>query len=742
MKLKFDPSLTYQHEAVSAVTDLFLGQATGQVSFSVPHYSDGEEPCPCANRLALGQEQLLANLQAVQFRGGLSQDSVLSKEDLNFDVEMETGTGKTYVYLRTIYELNRKYGFSKFIIVVPGIAVKESVHKFFTMTRAHFKGLYNITAESFVYDSGKLEQVRSYAAGDGIQIMIINIDAFRKSFHDPEKESKANLIHRANEKLNGRKPMELIRGTRPIVIIDEPQSVDHTLKAKEAIRSLAPLCILRYSATHREKHHLVYQLSAAQAFELGLVKQIEVAGFRAAFSDSVFLKLLGTEHTKTSIVAQVEAEVRRKQQVMRKVLSVKPGDCLGDRCLTNLSRYSGYVVETICCKPGEESVTFFNREEILTCGQSVGGADLQRKRLQIRRTVQEHLEKELRLHSIGVKVLSLFFIDRVSNYRDYDSAGYPQKGIYAIIFEEEYEKLIQNPKFRPLLNLEGISPIAPEVHNGYFAQDRKGCLKDTAGNTAEDEDVYGLIMREKERLLSFDTKLRFIFSHSALREGWDSPNVFQICTLNETCSNIKKRQEIGRGMRLCVNQNGDRVRGNDINVLTVMANESYEEFAAALQNEIAADELPTSGFFVKNAGDRLFVPQMPKGKGTEEKPGSSGIESVYFDTEQFVQNCIKEFQAKLSANLGGILYQKGRLDLSDWKIRTENTEVLQKESFAQTLPDILSFLQEKTNLTRRTIVRVLVGSNTLHLFQNNPFAYMDAAANLMADCMSRSLFTV
>nr|WP_243687937.1 DEAD/DEAH box helicase family protein [Methanobacterium formicicum] len=459
-------------------------------------------------------------------------------------MKWKPGTGKTYVYLKTVFELNKKYGFTKFIIVVPSIAIKEGVYKAIQMTRDHFKGLYdNVIYDSFIYDSQKLEQVRNFAVNSNIQIMIINIDAFRRSFTDPTKETKANIIHRENDKLSGMKPIELIQETNPIVIIDEPQSTSATVKAKEAIASLNPLCTLQYSATHKEIHNLVYKLDAIDAYDKGLVKQIEVASFESAdYHNKAYLKLVSVDNKKSPITAKIEIDSFNKGKTKRKTVTVKQGDDLSSRKLGNREIYEGYVVNEIYCEEGNEYVDFTNREDVLAIGKPVGDIDdLLIKRQQIRKTIEEHLNKELKLNPLGIKVLSLFFIDKVANYRYYDEEGNPQKGIYAEIFEEEYKKVISKQKYSTLLKEIDLETPADGVHNGYFSQDKKGVLKDTRGNTLADDDTYSLIMKDKEKLLSFDSKLRFIFSHSALREGWDNPNVFQICTLNETRSTIKKK---------------------------------------------------------------------------------------------------------------------------------------------------------------------------------------------------------
>lgn len=633
MKIQFDSNLAYQQQAVEAILGVFEGQETTQTTFTVTSkpvfngHGQGDLLQTAAaseygigNRLMLLEDELLDNVRRVQLNNGLKQSSQLDKQALNFTVEMETGTGKTYVYLRTIFEMNRRYGFTKFIIVVPSLAIKEGVYKSLQITNAHFKGLFqNIRYDYFVYDSQKREQVRSFATSDYVQIMVINIDAFRKSFTDPDKETKANLIHRADDRLNGQRPIEFIRDTCPIVIIDEPQSVDTTAKAKEAIASLNPLCTLRYSATHVDKHHMLYKLDAIDAYEQKLVKQIEVKSIHVQDGhNNAYIKLLAVDNRKSPITATVELDVLQKGGgIKRTSKKVRSGDDLFQHS-AGRDLYDGYIINDIVCTPGSEYIDFTSKPDIINLGQAVGDVDEDsRKRLQIRQTIEKHLERELFLNPQGIKVLSLFFIDRVANYRSYDAAGNAIQGKYAQWFEAEYNALVAKPKYRSLFGEIDPTVDVALVHDGYFSADKrkKGDpdnlirFKDSSGTTADDENTYNLIMKDKEKLLSFDSKLRFIFSHSALREGWDNPNVFQICTLNETPSTIKKRQEIGRGLRLAVNQQGERIRGFAVNTLTVMANESYEEFAEKLQKEIEEDEGIRFGFIEKHLFANIVVMQ-------------------------------------------------------------------------------------------------------------------------------------
>lgn len=839
MKLKFNSELEYQKQAVSSVVDLFLGQTPKQSNFTVSHINEQigiyDTENGVGNKLELDEEDILKNLKDIQLRNGIAQTNSLKKGKYDFDIEMETGTGKTYVYLRSIFELNKNYGFTKFIIVVPSIAIKEGVYKSLQITEEHFKGLYDNTIyEYFIYDSQKLEQVRNFAVSDNIQIMVINIDAFRKSFDDPEKENKANIIHRVNDKLNGMKPIELIRETNPFVIIDEPQSVDTTPKSTEAIASLNPLCTLRYSATHVEKHILLYKLDAVDAYEMELVKQIEVAGFESVnYHNKAYLKLVSVNNKKSPITAKIEIDVQEKGKVVRREVNVKQGDNLYDKS-KGREVYEGYIINDIYCEPGNEYVDFTSEPDILRIGKAVGDIDdIAIKEQQIKKTIEEHLNKELILNKKGIKVLSLFFIDKVANYKYYDENGNPQKGIYAKLFEKNYNELIHKPKYNTLFKDIDLDTEAQYVHKGYFAIDKKAkkvndseeIFKDTKGNTLDDEDAYNLIMKDKERLLSFDSKLRFIFSHSALREGWDNPNVFQICTLNETKSEVKKRQEIGRGLRICVDQNGERIHGFEVNTLTVMANESYEEFAKGLQSEIEEEsgvkfgviekhtyanistkqkdgtfqylgmeasekiysffeeknyidnngkvtdklkialknnifEVPaeyevnksqitaltkkiSGNLNIKNNNDKREVKLNKKVYLSEEfkslwdKIKYKTTYSVEFDTEELIEKCCEEIINNLSVESAKLIYTKAVLDISEGGVETKEKDrsAVLATNTQETLPDIISFLQNKTNLTRKTIVDILIRSKTLHLFKKNPQKYMDEVGKIIESKM-------
>ncbi len=575
MKLKFK-NQAFQTDAVNSVVDLFTGQDKRQSTFNVDHgtqISLLQNDFGIGNALLLDDTALLANMHEVQKRSNLPLTDDLAEK--RFCIEMETGTGKTYVYTKTIFELHKRYGFTKFIIVVPSVAIREGVYKSFEITKEHFAVQYdNVPCRYFIYNSAKLSDVRQFATAANIEIMIINIDAFKKA---------ENIINQAQDKLNGETAMRYIQDTNPIVIIDEPQSVDNTPKAKEAIDSLHPLCVLRYSATHREKINLLYRLTPVDAYQMGLVKQICVSSNQVAGSfNKPYIRLISVSN-ENGFKAKIEMDVQGKNgKVARKALTVKPGADLyllsGEREL-----YDGYAIAGIDCTPGFESIEFIS-SETLQVGHAIGDIDENIiKRAQIRRTIEAHLEKELRYTGMGIKVLSLFFIDEVKKYRTMEG----EKGVYAQMFEECYTELMALPKFAALK--DQFPAAVSSVHNGYFSQDKKGRLKDTRGDTLDDYDTYNTIMKDKEWLLSFDCPLRFIFSHSALKEGWDNPNVFQVCTLIEQKSTFTCRQKVGRGLRLCVNQDGERIEDKNINVLHVMANESFAEFADTLQKEIETE---------------------------------------------------------------------------------------------------------------------------------------------------------
>ena len=597
MKFQFEPDLDYQLDAIEAVCDLFKGQEISRGEFTVSHGVAAEQPrleeteFGIGNMLGLPEPEILKNLNAVQIRGELPPSPCL--ESMDFTVEMETGTGKTYVYLRTIFELNKRYGFTKFAIVVPSIAIKEGVNKSIEMMADHFRSLYaGVEFEHFIYDSAKLGRVRNFAASPNIQIMVLTVGAINRLNADTRFQ---NSIYRPNEKTGGEKPIDLVRATNPILIVDEPQSVDGGLRGqgRKALGGMNPLCTLRYSATHVDQHHMVYRLNAVDAYERKLVKQIEVsAGTVEGSYNAPYIRLLSIRRSRGNIAARVELDVETPAgSVRRRELQALAGDDLEQR--TGRAIYANHRINELTMGRDNEFMELMapDNNYWLGLGEAYGDVDnLAVNRGMIRKTIEEHFDKERRLRPQGIKTLTLFFIDQVSRYRSYDEDGNPAKGDYARIFEEEYLNVASHPRYRDLFEGVDANAAAERAHNGYFSADRRGVWKDTVetNQTGRNnaERAYSLIMRDKEKLLSFSEPLSFIFSHSALREGWDNPNVFQICALRDIGTERERRQTIGRGLRLCVNQEGERQRGSEVNTLTVIAREGYEEFAENLQHEI------------------------------------------------------------------------------------------------------------------------------------------------------------
>lgn len=845
MKLHFESNLDYQLQAIEAVCDLFRGQEVCRTEFTVTTKTSvfnmedispntlsqqfslgiGESDLGIGNRLTLSDDELYKNLIEIQFRNGLTPSIELTSGD--FSVEMETGTGKTYVYLRSVFELNKRYGFTKFIVVVPSVAIREGVYKTLQITGDHFKGLYGgIPFDYFIYDSSKVSQVRSFATSANIQIMVVTVGAINKK--------DVNNLYKDSEKTGGEKPIDLIRATNPIVIVDEPQSVDGGLSGagKAALDAMNPLCTLRYSATHVDKHHMVFRLDAVDAYELKLVKQIEVASATVENAyNKPFVRLLSVSNRRGSISAKIELDVNTAtNEVKRQEVSVCDGDDLEQ--ISRRTIYADFRIGTINTAKREEFVElrYPGGEAYLAIGQAHGDVDvLAMQREMIRRTIKEHLDKEKRLRHLGVKVLSLFFIDSVNRYRQYDADGNAIKGEYALIFEDEYRRASRQPAYQSLFTEEDLARGAEEIHNGYFSIDKKGGWSDTDENNVSNrenaERAYSLIMRDKEKLLSFETPLKFIFSHSALKEGWDNPNVFQICALREMGTERDRRQTIGRGLRLCVNQDGERLRGFEINTLTVIATENYEQFAENLQKEIEDDTgihfgiveqdqfaaiavagtdgqvaalgagrshtlwehlkakeyidaegkvedwlrqalkeetltLPVdfephrqqitemlvrlSGRLeIKNADERREVlPRQAVLQSAEFKALWDRIKQrttyrVQFDNEKLVTDSIAEL--KKAPAISKTRLQWRRADIAIGKAGVVATEiagaatVLLDEADID-LPDLLTDLQDRTQLTRRTITRILIGSGRLDDFRRNPQQFIETASTTINLC--------
>lgn len=695
MKLQFE-TLDYQTQAIQSVLNLFVGQPNAQTSGLelTSHF----QLCP---NTELAADLLLAENLAKQQNAQKIDRTLLGDHGLNFTVEMETGTGKTYVYLRTIFELNAKYGWQKFVIVVPSVAIREGVLHTLEITKEHFATLFdNISVNpKFEYKSNQPSRLKQFAENHHMEILVINIDAFAKD---------SNVINTINE--SGETPISYIQQARPIVIIDEPQNMETDIR-KKAINSLNPLFTLRYSATHKNPYHSIFSFNPVQAYEQGYVKQIEVDSVLAENEvNGAYVALKEIKTAAKSWSAKVEILQNDKQAVKKKTVTVKPNQDLFELSNQNESYRNGYILSEMDLDA--QMVEFANGVQVLSgANNSALKDDLQK--MQIRRTIAEHLQKEEKFRPLGVKVLSLFFIDKVDNYRN--------GGKFHQWFEEIYQELAKE------------SPVG--VHNGYFSQDKKGIAKDTNGTTAADNDTYQLIMKDKERLLSLDNPLRFIFSHSALREGWDNPNVFQICTLNDTASELKKRQEIGRGLRLPVNQDGVRLKDSK-NILTVIANESYDEFATKLQREIEEDcGVAFAKSHIKNKAERKVVryrkdfSQHPAFQEIWERIKHRTTYRVAFDNDELIESAVKKIAKMQKVEATKISHTKVALQMSAQGIETAIRKTgSQKSETAWVIPDLLNELQKKTGLTRATICKILQKSDRLQEIFANPQRFIDLIA--------------
>ncbi|OUN93203.1 type III restriction-modification system endonuclease [Blautia sp. An46] len=551
----------------------------------------------------LTDDQLLMNIQKIQSQNNIKQSPNLVKDlgRCSLDIEMETGTGKTYVYIKTMFELNKKYGWSKFIVVVPSIAIREGVKKNFEITADHFMEYYGKKARFFIYNSSNLNQLDNFSSSSGINVMIINTQAFASSLKEDGRSKEARIIYSKRDEFGSRRPIDVIKANRPIIILDEPQKMGGAVTQK-ALKNFNPLFTLNYSATHAVKHNTVYVLDALDAFNKRLVKKIEVKGFEVKNfrgTDSyMFLEQIVLSSKKPPM-ARIELEIGYNKSINRETRVLGVDDNLY-YVSQGMEQYKGYTISDI--DPFRGTVTFTNGEVIKTGEVSGDVSESDMRRIQIRETILSHFEKEEKLFNMGIKSLSLFFIDEVSKYRQYDADGNEILGEYGRIFEEEYLNVLNDyitvfdtpyQKY-----LKSMCSDVSTVHKGYFSIDKKtGRSIDSqlkrGSEFSDDISAYDLILKNKERLLSFDEPTRFIFSHSALREGWDNPNVFQICTLKHSDSQTAKRQEVGRGLRLCVNQHGTRMDAescgdsvHDINMLTVIASESYKGFVADLQSDI------------------------------------------------------------------------------------------------------------------------------------------------------------
>ena len=616
----------YQTDAVDAVVKVFKGQGyhdrisyirdlgkrtepvQQQLAFAMQdEYGETLDPNDDIGykneMIELSDDQLLRNIQELQSQNNIKLSSSLVKDlgRCSLDIEMETGTGKTYVYIKTMFELNKRYGWSKFIVVVPSIAIREGVKKSFEITADHFMEYYGKKARFFVYNSSNLDPLDNFSSSAGINVMIINTQAFASSLKEDGKSKEARIIYSTRDNFQSRRPIDVIKSNRPIIILDEPQKMGGDVTQK-ALKNFNPLFTLNYSATHAKQHNLIYVLDALDAFNKRLVKKIEVKGFEVknfrGTDKYLFLEQIVLS-TKKPPMARIELEIGYNKSINRETRILGVGDDLY-YISQEMEQYKGFTISEI--NPISGTVTFTNGEVIHT-GDVVGDvSEKDMRRIQIRETILSHFEKEEKLFNMGIKTLSLFFIDEVAKYRQYDENGDEVLGEYGVMFEQEYISVLNEyitmfdtPYQRYLkTTCEDIS----KIHRGYFSIDKKtGRSIDSqlkrGSEFSDDISAYDLILKNKERLLSFEEPTRFIFSHSALREGWDNPNVFQICTLKHSDSQTAKRQEVGRGLRLCVNQSGNRMDAetcgdtvHDINMLTVIASESYKSFVTDLQSDI------------------------------------------------------------------------------------------------------------------------------------------------------------
>lgn len=751
MKLQFDSSQEYQIDAVQAVINIFEGQPLAEDDFQVTLAASQTglafTDTGVANQLLLSDDQILENTMRIQ--ATFNEDNKYSDDEgsskyfsridptnelktvvtengdeltrLNFTVEMETGTGKTYTYLRTVYELNKTYGFKKFVIVVPSVPIREGAVKNLEITHDHFQELYGRPPINWLmYDSKRLTELRNFATSNAIQILVINIDSFAKD---------TNIINTAKE--SGIKPIEYIQATNPIVIVDEPQNMETDIR-KNAIHNLNPLCTLRYSATNKNLYNLIYNLNPVQAYDLGLVKQIEVDGITADDNyNAAFIDLKGIQAGRRNIKAKIGLYVDEGNGVKKKDFNVDLGQDLYELSGGREIYREGLILNNI---NAEEGFIEFSGGLIMKLGEAQGGLTDDIMKFQLERTVKWHFEKLRKHKGKGIKILSLIFIDRVANYRDYDDAGNAVKGKFAVWLEELFTTYLNKPLYKDLLPF-----TAEQVHNGYFSQDNKGKLKDTRGNTEADKDTYSLIMKNKEQLLSLEEPLQFIFSHSALREGWDNPNVFQICTLNETTSEMKKRQEIGRGLRLPVHSTtGKRIQDKNINVLTVIANESYEDFSRSLQNEIEEETSVKFEGRIKNTRERRQV-RLTKELTQENCPLFFEIwdkikQRTRYKVEFSTSEIIKKSVAKLKdinqfpiAKKPRIEARTARLQYSAEGVEGKLADVggIGATTSTYPIPDIFGYIQSQVDISRYTTYEIVSQSGRTDELLINPQMFLD-----------------
>ncbi len=786
MKLQFKYQ-KFQADAASAVADVFAGQPCQMLPYAIDRgrgyqqagLTDDADFAGWANaKIApwLTDGQILENLRRVQKANQLPPSPALEGR-FNLTVEMETGVGKTYTYIKTMYELNKRYGWSKFIIVVPSIAIREGVYRSFEMTREHFTEEYGKPVWAFIYNSAQLSQIDRFASDSSICAMIINAQAFNAKGKD------ARRIYMELDGFRSRRPIDVIARTNPILIIDEPQSVEGR-QTKENLQKFCPLMTLRYSATHKKDsiYNMVYRLDAVDAYNQRLVKKIAVKGITetgtTATESCVYLE---------SVNLSLKAPTATLQFDCRSASGVRPcsrkagvGFDLYEKS-GHLAEYrDGFIVKEIDGR--DDSVEFLNGIKLYAGDVTGKVSEEQLRRIQIRETILSHIERERRLFYRGIKVLSLFFIDEVAHYRQYDEKGQPQNGLFARMFEEEYREIVGSLQREMgdeayIQYLEAI-PVS-RTHAGYFSIDKRGHMVNSKvgpkETTAEDMDAYDLIMKNKELLLDLDpvrSPARFLFSHSALREGWDNPNVFQICTLKQSASDVRKRQEVGRGLRLCVNQDGERMDANalgedvhDVNVLTVIASESYDSFAKGLQTEMAEamgtlDDASNVGVLrpmnARGADVELKIDrkklESPEFQALWEQISQKSVYLVDFDTDKLVRSAIQALNTRLRVSRIYYRIEYGQMEeirsrqelLAGEAMRKKTQGYHEKEkapSDSGVKYDLIGRLVDETALTRRAVISILTGmeKTVFAQFADNPEEFIQKAAALINEQKAQAI---
>lgn len=734
MKFNFKAQ-KYQIDAVNAVISVFRGQKKIEQELNYQCFTCGN------SEFELSSDQVLSNIRTIQNANqiNLSDNLIRDTGKYSLDISMETGTGKTYTYIRTIFELNKNYGWSKFLIVVPSIAIKEGTKNSLKDTQSHFYQEYGKKAKVYIYSSSNLSGIKNFALDNDINIMIINMQSFNRDL---------NKIYKEQDDFNSSKPIDKIAETRPIIILDEPQKTGK--ETQKSFKDFNPLFFLNYSATHKKCHNLVYELDALDAYKNNLVKRIEVKGItpQNLSGANFYAYLEKIEISKENPpLAKLEFEIKNKNQIKRKVRKLKQNDDLYDKS-NNLESYKDVKILEINAK--KKFILFSNGIKISE-GEFIG-SETEIKRIQIRETIKSHFEKEEKLYEKNIKVISLFFLDKVSNYRQYEE-NKKTLGKYGLMFEEEYEKTLNyylansnNTKYKKYLKKFGND--VSKVHDGYFSKDKK--IKDKRREERKEQQAYHKILKDKEKLLSFSEPIRFIFSHSTLCEGWDNPNIFQICPLKESLNNIKRRQEVGRGMRICVNQNGTRMNEeicsdnfHDINTLTVISNESYESFVKNLQNEFAENysdknKIPNIKEIVDDEHKKTKIKINKKNKKEFEYIWNL-IKTKYtyktnIDIKNFIKTAAENIKKNLEVSKQYYQIETGRQTGKNFETRPQKYMIDQsKDTNHTTKYDLIKKIAENTELTRKTVYRILknIGDKQIEKFKVNPSNFIKQICQLI-----------